>query len=134
LIESERQLRVARRAGILKLALRAFKAERGAYPETLAELTAHGYLQQLPSDPHDERHGFGYRIAPPGGETLRTVPRSSPMPPGQNAPVDRFVPAGQAILWSVGSDQIDQGGTELPIGSPIGVNRPDDLVYLVPQP
>ncbi len=131
--EAERMLRSIRRAAILKLALRLFKAERGRYPEALAELTEAGYLHQLPTDPHDETHGFGYRVVGAGGETLRAPSRPSGLPgsAGDNI-VTRFIPAGQAIIWSVGPDKLDQGGKSLPIGGPNGFTRPDDLVYIVP--
>src|SRR5207248_11270034 len=66
LAEIDKQLTGLRRAGTLKLALRAFRADRGKYPDALAELTAAGYLRRLPADPYDEDRGFGYRLARPG--------------------------------------------------------------------
>jgi hypothetical protein len=119
------------RAAILKLGLRAFKAEHGDYPKSLSELAASGYLRRVPVDPHDESRQYGYRVAPAGGETLRAQPSTSP-PMLNEPPTTRFVPPGQAILWSVGQDKIDQGGTSLPVGGPSGFVRPLDLVYLVP--
>jgi hypothetical protein len=133
LVELERSIRWYLRATLLKLALRAYKAERGNFPAALGELPALGYLRRLPADPHDESRGFGYRLAPLEGETLRASPRPGfgPFP----APIEntrtRFIPAGQAIIWSVGSDKIDQGGTSLPMGGPIAPDRPEDLVYVI---
>jgi hypothetical protein len=150
--ETERTVRALRRATTLKLALRAYRADRGKYPEALDELTAPGptrYLRRLPRDPHDETRGYGYRVSPfPDGEWLRPSPTApgqrevlvpvapatpaNPAGPAAPAVLDRFVPPGQAILWSSGFDKIPQGGTNPPVGGPAGFTRPLDLVYLVP--
>jgi len=136
LIESDRLLRGYRRAAILKLALRAFHADRGRYPdpltETLAILVHDGYLEHLPRDPFDESRGLGYRISP--GEIL--------LPTNQNVPFPRLtntastgalsVRSGQPILWSVGTDKIDQGGCNTPFQSS-GPGSTGDVVYLVPR-
>jgi hypothetical protein len=139
LIELERMVRGDRRAALLKLGLRAYRADRGRYPlpgEGLSALVDGGYLLRVPPDPHDERRSFSYRLAPPGGETLRDRPRApgERVGPGPGAgprdfPLVRFVPGGEAIVWSVGPDQADQGGVQLPVYL---TSRPEDLVYLVP--
>ena len=90
-------------------------------------------------DPYDEDRGFGYRLARPG-DRLRAT-----RPPGERPLGDRTVlmpepkaggdvelPAGQPLVWSVGPDGIDQGGTSAPVGAVIVGLRPPDLVYLVP--
>jgi hypothetical protein len=136
LVESDRLLRGYRRAAILKLALRAFHADQGRYPdpdtETLAILIRLGYLQQLPSDPFDDRRTLGYRIS--AGETLLPSNQSLPMPrvfPG--GPTGAVsVRRGQPILWSVGNDQVDQGGLNTPL-QPSGPGSTGDIVYLVPR-
>lgn len=130
--EMDRDLRTQRRAAILKLALRGFLVERGKYPENLTALLATGYLHRLPPDPYDETRGFGYRISQ--GETLRTVPRpqTERIVISRDEPKEQYVPPGQAIIWSVGLDKIDQGGTNPP--GPVGhvPGRPEDSVFLVP--
>lgn len=65
------------------LALRAYKLEHNAYPTKLQELVPN-YLKQVPADP------FG------GGEALR------------------YKRAGNSyVLWSIGPDGIDDGGTPI---------------------
>ena len=145
LADLDRNLRAYRRAAVLKVALRAYRAERGEYPaadrlQTLVEL---GYLSRLPRDPHDEARGFGYRAARPlvrnelgePGENLQSVGRiPGTMPDGRKSVANaRFVPAGQIILWSVGPDGADNGGTQAPTGAAFPVARAEDIVYLVPR-
>lgn len=134
LAESERALRGIRRAAILKLALRAYQADRGRYPdpqsEMLTGLVTAGYLRRLPTDPYDGTRALGYRIS--RGETLHPLPHSLPSPnflPGGSAG-SVTVHAGQVILWSVGPDRIDQGGQNP--SSPTGTGSSGDPVYLVP--
>ncbi|MBA4066286.1 MAG: hypothetical protein C0501_21730 [Isosphaera sp.] len=139
LAERDRALRLARRAAVLKLALRAYRADRGRYPdpagEGLAALAAGGYLRRVPADPYlegrlpagDPGRALRYRVAPPGGERLRPPGFGRPLPPGEGPPE---VPAGHPILWSVGPDGTDQGGTWQSAAP--GGPRFDDLVYTVP--
>jgi hypothetical protein len=130
--EIDRQVRTVRRAAILKLALQAFRIERGKYPENLAELLSTGYLHRLPPDPYDEVRGFGYRVSQ--GETLRLALRPQPermMLPREDPP-ERVVAPGQAVIWSVGPDKIDQGGTNPPGPITHIPGRPEDVVILVP--
>ncbi len=130
----DRNLRLFRRAAILKLALRGYHAEHGQYPDpdSLGKLVAGGFLASLPADPYDETRGFGYRIS--RGEKLLPPPRKGPTDPIALSVTlsERDVPAGQAILWSVGNDKINQGGTSLPVGGPGLLTPPQDLVFLVP--
>ena len=69
---------------MLQLALRAYRLERGQYPSDLKALTPN-YLSAIPADP------FG------GGEALRY--RKS---------------GATYVLWSIGPDEIDDGGTPIP--------------------
>jgi hypothetical protein len=139
--DNETYLRVVRRATILKAAVHTFRAERGRLPSELAELVTHGYLAKLPDDPYAEGRSFGYRISV--GEELRGPPvRQGPVfrmavgeenrgPLGSGRVIEEAVSVhpGQAILWSVGVDRIDQGG-RVPPGNP----RVEDLVFLIPLP
>ena len=65
---------------LVTLALRAYKLERGAYPENLRALVP-GFLRNVPSDP------FG------GGEALRYKRTGETY-----------------VLWSIGPDGVDNGG------------------------
>ena len=69
---------------MLRLALRAYRLENGSYPSSLHALTPR-YLKAVPADP------FG------GGEPVR-YKRS----------------AQSYRLWSIGPDEIDNGGTPIP--------------------
>lgn len=132
LAEFDRQLRVRRRVAILRLAVRLYQAEKGTVPPALADLVAAGLLPAVPLDPYDNRP-LRYRVSL--GETL------APPPPPQldrllaNPPRDEplKVPAGQAILWSVGPNRTDEGGLQAPPGAG-RPTRADDLVFLVPVP
>jgi len=131
LAEIDRQISTYRRAGILKLAIRAFRIERGNYPKNISELVTTGYLLRDLPDPYDETHGFGYRISE--GEKLTALPRS----PGERImisqePSEYWVPTGQVIIWSVGYDRKDQNGRNPPGPILTITNRADDIVFLVP--
>jgi hypothetical protein len=139
LIDLERLLMTHRRAAILKLLLRAYRTEKGKYPDALAELESAGLLPQAPRDPYRPERTFGYRIAKPPGELLVSPSRLSSDRPGGAAAVaqgsveTQHVPPGQPIIWSIGPDGIDQHGRNLPSGLLLGQARPADLVYLVPM-
>ena len=66
LVDLDRLLSTHRRAAILKLALRAYRAEWGYYPETLAALENADYLPRAPRDPYRPDQPFGYRLSQPG--------------------------------------------------------------------
>lgn len=126
--EMDRFVRATRRALVLRLAIRAHLHETGRPPEALAALTAgpNPYLRALPEDPFADGRVFGYRVS--AGETLRgPAPRNSG--PGRTItePPVTLRP-GQVVLWSVGADGTDQGGTVIP-GGP----RSEDMVFLVPM-
>jgi ABC-type transport system involved in multi-copper enzyme maturation permease subunit len=132
LTERERALRLARRAAVLKLALRAHRADHGRYPdpdrgEGLGALEKGRYLRRVPPDPHAEDRPFGYRVAR-GGEVIQP---SRPGRPGGPPGPPPTVPAGQPILWSVGPDGADQLGPALEAKYEPG--RTDDQAYLVPS-
>jgi hypothetical protein len=127
LTDPELQLRVARRAVILKAAIRAFQVTHGRPPSALNELVTCGYLPRLPDDPYAEGHPFGYRVST--GEELRGPARTASLGrPGEDGYIVP-VPRGQAVLWSVGVDRIDHGGK-----CPPGGARAEDMVFLVPGP
>jgi ABC-type transport system involved in multi-copper enzyme maturation permease subunit len=133
--EMERLMSSHRRAALLKVALRAYRAQEGEYPESLDALVRNKYLERLPDDPFANQQPFGYRISV--GEELTTPPVRSTsersVDPRFNMPPETFsVPHGQPILWSVGQDQIDQSGKSVPVMISLGLTRPQDLVYLVP--
>lgn len=138
LTELERLLTTHRRAAILKLALRAYRSDRGSYPNSLTELESAGYLRESPRDPYAANQPFGYRLSQPPGEELVNPTRLATERPGAmrntgpSAVVTQRVPSGQPILWSVGLDGIDQEGRNIPAELLHGQARPADLVYLVP--
>jgi hypothetical protein len=55
------------------LALRAFRAEHGAYPRALDELVARGYLARLPDDPFAVKAPLRYRRIAPDRYVLYSV-------------------------------------------------------------
>lgn len=128
MIESDRQLRLHRRAAILLLAIRIHQSERGAFPGSLDDLVRGGILRAIPLDPFSDAP-FRYRISP--GETLpapaqvlttagaKTLAGSEPRP----------IPAGQPVLWSAGPDGADDGGRTLP-SRPGMMRAGPDIVYL----
>jgi hypothetical protein len=136
LIDAEWQLRGLRRAAALKVALRAYRSDHGRYPEALPALVAAGYLRELPLDPYDQRRGFGYRIAKLGDSLIlspRMLTERSSTIRSVTTPELFPLTAGQAILWSVGPDRMDQGGIHLAGSYTVVSNRTPDIVYLVPN-
>jgi hypothetical protein len=107
-----------RRLALLRLALRLYQAEKGRPAPSLAALVP-GYLAKVPVDPFDrEGRPFRYRLSRDeavtvGGRNAKT---------GAPEPVERRVPAGRGILWSVGPDGRDDGGRR----DRSAVNRPED--------
>jgi hypothetical protein len=104
------------RAAQLKVALRLYQARENRLPAALAELVP-AYLAAVPADPYDGKP-FRYRVSK--GEKIPDFERRRGL-------VEREVPAGQAVLWSVGPDGIDNGGHR-------GVGSDKDLIFLVPRP
>ena len=109
---------------------------KGKYPEKLDALVHDKYLERLPSDPYSNQQPFGYRVCREAGEELVTFP---PRPSSDRSSDSRVsmpptisILPGQAIIWSVGQDQIDQGGNSVPVAISSSLTRPEDLVYLVP--
>ena len=133
----ERLMSAHRRAALLKVALRAYRAQKGKYPEKLDALVHDKYLERLPSDPYSNQQPFGYRVCREAGEKLVTLP---PRPSSDRSSDSRVsmsptisILPGQAIIWSVGQDQIDHGGHSVPVAISSSLTRPEDLVYLVPM-
>jgi hypothetical protein len=138
LVEVERHLRSYRRAALLKLALRAYRAEHASYPDqdrtnALAVLVEEKYLRRIPPDAYDETRSFGYRVGPLGVAAPQPRPRVGMRPPrtGDN-PNMWFIPAGQAMIWCLGHGPVDPERPQ-PLTQPgLSPTRQDDLIYLVP--
>lgn len=134
LIDREDLIAADRRAALLKVALRAYRSDKGKYPDSLTELVLGHYLHRLPDDPYSDGRNYGYRLAGPDGEILINPPRNSSDRTAKLPPSETFlVSAGQAVLWSTGSDHIDQNGLNAPVGLSHGQARPPDFVYVVPM-
>ena len=71
---------------LLALALQLHFRKRGEFPASLDELVKRGYLKSIPPDPFGKGEPFRYR-------------RES-------------APRGGAVVWSIWTDGIDQGGVE----------------------
>lgn len=100
---SERASLCRVRGSRLVLALGLYAMDKGKSPSSLDELVP-GYLPApLPSDPYSGK-SFRYRVSQ--GEQVHM----GDTPDGEA--VLRKVPAGQGIVWSVGPDGFDQGGTK----------------------
>jgi hypothetical protein len=68
---------------------------------------------------------------PPGGEVPFMPHADEPaFPPPEPREQRRYIPKGQAILWSVGEDGRDNGGRMQGIG--ISITAGADLIYIVP--
>jgi hypothetical protein len=123
-------------AGQLKVALRLYQAANGEPAHSLDVLKPR-YLSAIPLDPFDQAP-FRYRLS--RGERIEwpTDPQQPGMvPPGGPPPADpvtRFVPAGQGILWCVGEDGRDDGGSRHAGDSMGRPSDQQDLIFLVPLP
>ncbi len=108
------------RAARLQMALAHYQAEQGKAATSLDDLQ----LPALPEDPYS-RQSFHYRVSQ--GERITWSRQLA----GGGREFVREVPAGWGILWSVGPDGGDDGGTrqwEEPTRS--GAGR--DVIFLVP--
>jgi hypothetical protein len=119
----------APRAMQLTLALRWFQADNGKPAENLDELVPK-YLSSIPLDPYDGA-SFRYRLS--RGEEIEWPPDpNAPSAPEGNT---RKIPPGQGVLWSVGTDGIDDGGHRQTTLSSKGETAPgEDVIFLVPLP
>jgi hypothetical protein len=114
------------RAARLQAALVLYRLRHGRPAPDLDALVP-DYLPDLPPDPYSGEP-FRYRVSE--GERLAWVRNL----PGGKAELVREVPAGQGVLWSVGPDGVDHGGTrqwddkDAPVS---GARR--DLIFLVPK-
>jgi hypothetical protein len=130
LLPSPRQLFVANtaslcrvRAARLKIALALYRAEQGKPAAALTDLVPR-YLPQLPPDPFSGRP-FGYRLS----ETNQQVA----WPDARGIPEAVTIPLGQGVLWSVGPDLVDQGGTKQGVHLSLAKQQGVDLIFLVPS-
>lgn len=125
--EDEANMRVLRRVVATKAAVLAFQADHGRAPTEAAEWITRGYAARLSADPYADSRPLGYRVS--DGAPLVGRPRAAqPGRPQETAYVVPLTP-GQAVVWSVGPDGVDQGG-KVPPGGP----RAEDLVFVVPAP
>ncbi len=109
------------RAAQLQVALVLYQAEQGKAATALDDLVP-ALLAGLPEDPY-ARQSFHYRVS--RGERI-TWSRNLP---GGGREFVREVPAGWGILWSVGPDGSDDGGTRQ-WEEVAQVGR--DVIFLVP--
>jgi hypothetical protein len=116
--------RADRAAVVLLVALRLYQAEKGRPAESLDALVP-AYLPAVPADPYAGLP-FGYRLSK--GEAIDW--------PAANGGPQRPVAEGQGVLWSVGEDRQDDGGTRQgPQSDGSGNAAPGaDLIWLVPPP
>lgn len=142
--EHERYIRTLRRATYTRLATLSYYHQFHCYPPDLDTLLLHHYLQSIPADPYaPQAQPIRYRLVRSEvttdegrrGELLRNPPptldQRFSLQGTMNLPAELFVPAGEPLLWSVGPDQVDQGGRNVPISSTFNIGRPPDLVFLV---
>jgi len=85
---------------IIRLALMLHQCDHGGLPESLDAL-APEYLKTLPADPYTDGP-FHYRIST--GERIKMLHQV------EEQKAYRDVPAGAAVVWSVGPDLNDDGG------------------------
>jgi hypothetical protein len=72
---------------LLALALQLHRREHGELPASLEELVKNGYLKAIPADPFGKGEAFRYRR--------------------------NRQPSHDAVLWSVYTDGLDEGGADL---------------------
>jgi hypothetical protein len=136
-VEVDRALRAQRRAALLKLGLRAYRAEHGHYPpgdqpHPLAVLVEGKYLHRLPPDPFDEAREYGYRLGSPDGDTIRSRTRfpGSRSPRAGDNPELTMLQRGHALVWCLG--HVITEASEVPAPGTLPL-RQDELTYLVPN-
>jgi hypothetical protein len=128
LVESDQYLRVALGAAIVKCAVRAYQIEQKTAPNQLNQLVASGYLKHAPLDPFLPTQALGFRVSP--GEDLRPVSRLNAAGRVVEDGAPLKIEAGQIVVWSVGTDRVDQGGQS----APSGIRGPDIVVLVTMQP
>ena len=139
LTDFDRQFRLMRRVTIARVAIRLHQLETGTTPATLADLVTASYLKRIPLDPYSSQPLL-YRIS--SGEILHSLyeedARGAPQPggPGGFGPTpvpEVHIQPGQPIIWSVGPNRRDDGGTHHPQvpGTPL---RGPDFVFPVHLP
>jgi len=140
LTEVERNLRAYRRAALLKLALRAYRAEHGHYPEfdrpnPLNILVESGYLRAVPRNVLDDNRTFDYRVGSPNGDTLRPRPRMAGMriPRAGDTVGAWLLLPGQAMVWCDGPGPQNDASLARQGSDPPDLIQADDIVYIVPS-
>jgi hypothetical protein len=147
ILEHERYIRTLRRVSGIRLAVYNYHRQHRHYPPDLNTLVFHNFLQHLPIDPYaPQAQPFRYRLVRADvtndegrrGELLRNPPPTLHqrylLQGTSSLPSELFVPAGEALVWSVGPDQVDQGGRNVPLSVTFTMGRPPDLVFLVSLP
>jgi hypothetical protein len=112
----------------LKLALALYQVQEGRPAPSLGDLVPR-YLMVLPVDPFSGE-SFRYRIS--AGETIQWY-RTEGEPPET-----REAAPGEGVVWSVGPDGVDNGGTkhsdQYPFrNSPLRLVSGHDVIFLVPS-
>jgi hypothetical protein len=111
------------RAARLQAALVLYRVRHGQPAPNLDALVPE-FLPDLPADPYSGQ-SFRYRVS--DGERLPWAHRLL----GGQREFLRPVPAGQGILWSVGPDGVDDGGTR-PWEPDVAGGPGRDILFLVP--
>jgi hypothetical protein len=120
----DRYSQVARRAALLKVALRLYRAREGRPARSLEDLLPR-YLAALPQDPFDpDGRPFRYRLS--RGEVIRLYPQRFV----NRSPAEVRLTAGQGVVWSVGPDGRDDGGWKDRLTAAPG----EDILFPVPAP
>jgi hypothetical protein len=84
--EAQDTAHTRRESLLLALALQLHFREHGGFPASLDDLVRRGYLKSIPPDPFGKGEPFRYRC--------------------------ESAPRGDAVVWSIWTDGIDQGGVE----------------------
>jgi hypothetical protein len=118
------------RAARLQVALVLFETDKGQPAENLDQLIQQHYLSAMPLDPFSTRP-FHYRVSE--GESIAWLDAQ-----GSPNAEWREVSPGQGILWAVGPDGVDHGGTKQYMPHSFYEARlwrtsGCDLIYLVPR-
>jgi hypothetical protein len=120
----ENQLRCHLRAAELRISLIRYAAKNGRPARVLGDLVP-AYIDHIPDDPYDGKT-FRYRVS--AGEEIPVVSNSV------NA--KWTVHPGQGVLWSVGPDQVDDGGKfqgPEDLRFPPRNRKTGDVIFIVPS-
>jgi hypothetical protein len=126
----EPRLAAARRAAILRAALRLFQAETGRPAGTLDELVARRYVPAVPADPFDGRP-FRYRVSAGEKVQMEFLPPSATVPDvgGPDAPDFPLIGLKQELRMTASRAHILELGSVVGgwVCSPLPAQRPPGL-------